>query len=101
MRHLKSGRKLNRTSSHRKALMRNLVTALLTHERITTTLAKAKESRRYVDRMITLGKEGSLSSRRRALEFVKSKGTVFKLFSTLAERYAKRNSGFQILESIQ
>lgn len=94
MRHLKSGRKLNRTSSHRKALMRNLVTALLTHERITTTVAKAKESRRYVDRMITLGKEGSLNSRRRALEFVKSREAVFKLFSTLAERYAKRNGGY-------
>lgn len=94
MRHLKSGRKLNRTSSHRKALMRNLVTAILTHERITTTVAKAKESRRYIDKMITLGKEGSLSSRRRALEFVKSKEAVSKLFSTLAKRYAERNGGY-------
>ena len=57
MRHLKAGRKLNRTSSHRKALMRNLVTSLLIHERITTTVAKAKESRKYIDKMITLGKD--------------------------------------------
>lgn len=94
MRHLKSGRKLNRTSSHRKALMRNLVTSLLDHERITTTVAKAKESRRHVDKMITLGKNGSLSARRRALDFIKSKDIVAKLFSSLAERYAERNGGY-------
>ena len=94
MRHLKAGRKLNRTSSHRKALMRNLVTSLLIHERITTTVAKAKESRKYIDKMITLGKDGTLSSRRRALDFVKSKDAVAKLFSIFAERYAERNGGY-------
>ncbi|HUU50387.1 MAG TPA: 50S ribosomal protein L17, partial [Nitrospinota bacterium] len=94
MRHLKSGRKLNRTSTHRKALMRNLVTAVLIHERIATTVAKAKESRRYIDKMITLGKEGKLNSRRKALDFVKSKQAVAKLFSTLKERYANRNGGY-------
>jgi large subunit ribosomal protein L17 len=94
MRHLKSGRKLNRTSSHRKALMKNLVTSLLDYERITTTIAKAKESRRHVDKMITLGKNGSLSARRRALDFIKSRDVVAKLFSTLAERYAQRNGGY-------
>jgi len=74
--------------------MRNLVTSLLDHERITTTIAKAKESRRYVDKMITLGKDGSLSARRRALDFIKSRDVVAKLFSKLAERYAQRNGGY-------
>jgi len=94
MRHLKDGRKLNRTASHRKALFRNLVTSLLEFEKITTTLPKAKELKRYLDRMITLGKKGDLAARRRALEFVQSKEVVQKLFSTLAERYSARKGGY-------
>src|SRR5207244_7015166 len=76
MRHLKSGRKLNRTSSHRWALMRNLVTALLRDEKIRTTDPKAKELRRWADRVITLGKQGSLHARRRALGMVQDKAVV-------------------------
>jgi len=94
MRHLKSGRKLNMTSAHRRAMFRNMVTSLLEHERITTTLARAKELRSISDRMITLGKKGDLASRRRALSYIKGKGIVHKLFSALAERYAERNGGY-------
>ena len=94
MRHLKDGRKLNRTASHRKALFRNMVTSLLEFEKITTTLPKAKELKRYLDKMITLGKQGDLAARRRALSYVQSKDVVHKLFTTLAERYATRKGGY-------
>ena len=84
MRHLKSGRKLSRTSSHRWALMRNLVTALLRDEKIRTTDPKAKELRRWADRVITLGKEGTLHARRQVLAIVQDKAVVRKLFDTIA-----------------
>lgn len=94
MRHLKSGRKLNRTPSHRLALMRNLVTSLLRHERIKTTDPKAKEVRRWADRMIGLGKEGTLHARRRALGFIRDRAVVQKVFDTLAPRFKERNGGY-------
>ena len=94
MRHRKSGRKLSRTSSHRKALFSNMAVALLKHEQITTTLAKAKELRRFADRMITLGKRGNLHARRRAFAFLRDDPTVAKLFGGLAERYKERNGGY-------
>jgi large subunit ribosomal protein L17 len=94
MRHLKSGRKLNRTSSHRWALMRNLVTALLRDEKIRTTDPKAKELRRWADRVITLGKQGSLHARRRALGIVQDKAVVRKLFDTIGPRFKDRPGGY-------
>lgn len=94
MRHLKAGRKLNRSPSHRLALMRNLVTSLLRHERVKTTDPKAKEVRRWVDRMIGLGKEGSLHARRRALGFIYDKAVVRKVFDALAPRFKERNGGY-------
>ena len=94
MRHLNAGRKLNRSSSHRRALFRNLVTALLEHERIKTTDAKAKETRRLTERMITLGKDGSLAARRRALTFVQKRSVVAKLFDDIAPRFKERAGGY-------
>ena len=94
MRHLNAGRKLNRSASHRRALFRNLVTALLERERIKTTDAKAKETRRLTERMITLGKEGTLAARRRALTFVQSRAIVKKLFDDIAPRFKERNGGY-------
>jgi large subunit ribosomal protein L17 len=94
MRHLKSGRKLSRNSSHRWALMRNLVTSLLRDEKIQTTDPKAKELRRWADRVITLGKEGSLHARRRALGIVQDKAVVRKLFDTIAPRFKDRAGGY-------
>lgn len=94
MRHLKAGRKLNRTSSHRTALMRNLVTALFRHERIETTDPKAKELRRWADRMISLGKQGSLHARRQALGFIRDKAIVTKVFDNLAPRFKNRHGGY-------
>jgi len=94
MRHLKSGRKLNRTSAHRKALLRNLVTSLLEHEQVRTTDAKAKELRRVADRMITLGKRGSLHARRHALSYIRSKTVVKKLFDEVAVRFKERPGGY-------
>jgi large subunit ribosomal protein L17 len=94
MRHRKSGRKLNRTSSHRKALMRNMVTSLLDHERIETTDAKAKQLRGIADRMITLGKRGDLHARRQALSVIRSKAVTAKLFDELAERFRDRPGGY-------
>jgi len=94
MRHLSAGRKLNRSASHRRALFRNLVTALLERERIKTTDAKAKETRRLTERMITLGKEGTLAARRRALTFVQSQAVVKKLFEDIAPRFKERNGGY-------
>ena len=94
MRHLKAGRKLNRTSAHRKAMYRNLVTSLLWHERIETTDAKAKELRRFTDRMVTLGKRGTLHARRQALSFVRSRRVVAKLFDEIANRFRDRPGGY-------
>jgi large subunit ribosomal protein L17 len=94
MRHLKSGRKLNRSSSHRWALMRNLITSLLRDERIQTTDPKAKEVRRWADRVITLGKQGSLHARRQVLGIVCDKAIVRKLFDTLAPRFKDRPGGY-------
>jgi len=94
MRHLKQGRKLGRTSAHRKALLRNLATALLEHERITTTEPKAKELRRIADKLVTLGKRGDLHARRQALQVVRSADVVRKLFNDIAPRFAERNGGY-------
>ena len=94
MRHLKAGRKLGRTSAHRKALFRNLVGALIERERISTTLAKAKELRGKVEKTITLGKKGTLHARRQAFKLAPQKETVQKVFGPLAERYAKRPGGY-------
>ncbi|MBI78546.1 MAG: 50S ribosomal protein L17 [Rhodospirillaceae bacterium] len=95
MRHRMSGRKLNRTSSHRKALFRNMSVALLKHEQIKTTLPKAKELRGVVDRLITLGKRGSLHARRQALTRLNHDNVIVeKLFTVLSERYATRDGGY-------
>ncbi len=94
MRHQKSGRKLNRSSSHRLAMFRNMVTSLLDEERIYTTVPKAKELRRWTDWMITLGKRGDLHARRQALAVVRDKGVVHKLFAELGPRYQNRPGGF-------
>ncbi len=94
MRHREKGRQLGRNTKHRWALYRSLVTSLLEHERIETTEAKAKEIRGFTDRMITLGKEGGLPARRRALSFLRSKDVVSKLFSDVAGRFRERNGGY-------
>jgi large subunit ribosomal protein L17 len=94
MRHLKSGRQLSRNSSHRWALMRNLITALLREEKIKTTDPKAKELRRWVDRVITLGKRGDLHARRQAAAIIFDKTVVQKLFDTIGPRFKDRPGGF-------
>ena len=94
MRHLKQGRKLGRTTAHRKALLRNLATALLEHERIITTEPKAKELRRVADKLVTLGKRGNLHARRQALQTVRSNSVVQKLFNEIAPRFAERQGGY-------
>ena len=94
MRHGVSGRKLNRTTSHRLAMFRNMVTSLLNHERIYTTVPKAKEMRRWAEWMITLGKHGDLHSRRQALSIIREKKVVHKLFDELAQRYQNRPGGY-------
>ena len=94
MRHAKQGGKLSRTSAHRKAMLRNLVTSLLDHERVETTDAKAKELRRLADRMITLGKRGDLHARRQALSVIRKRETTAKLFEELAERFRERPGGY-------
>ena len=94
MRHLKTGRILGRTTAHRKALFRNMVTALIRRERIRTTLAKAKELRSHVEKTITLGKKGTLHAKRRARKVVVEKEAFSKLFGLLSERYAKRDGGY-------
>jgi large subunit ribosomal protein L17 len=86
--------KLGRTSAHRRALYRNLVTSLLEHERVATTDAKAKQLRRIADRMITLGKRGTLHARRQALSTLRDEAITAKLFGPLAERYAGRQGGY-------
>ena len=96
MRHRKAGRKLNKTSTHRKAMFANMASALLKHEQIITTLPKAKELRPIVERLITLGKRGSLHARRQAISKLPAsdKEIVQKLFDVLAERYKERNGGY-------
>jgi large subunit ribosomal protein L17 len=94
MRHMNQGRKLNRTSAHRKALFRNLVLALLKHERIKTTDAKAKDLRHFADRMVTLGKRGDVAARRLAFNFLQSRDDVKKLFDEIAPRFKDRNGGY-------
>lgn len=94
MRHLKEGRKLKRTSSHRKALMRNMVASLFEFEKIETTDAKAKELRKVADKTITWGKRGDLHARRQALKVVGNKKIVQKLFSDIAPRFRERRGGY-------
>jgi large subunit ribosomal protein L17 len=94
MRHRVHGRKLGRPTPHRKALLRNLCTSLFEHERITTTLEKAKELRPLAEKLITLGKDGNLHSRRQAAANLLNAATVKKLFDTIANRFADRNGGY-------
>lgn len=94
MRHRVSGRKLNRTSSHRKAMFANMACSLIKHEQITTTLPKAKELKPIVDKLITLGKRGDLHARRLAMSRLPDDVAVRKLFDALAERYRDRNGGY-------
>ena len=94
MRHRVGGRKLQRTSAHRIALFRNMSAALIKHEQITTTVAKAKELRPYVEKLITLAKKGGLSNRRLAHARLLDDAQLVKLFDVLAERYASRNGGY-------
>ena len=94
MRHSKAGRRLGRKTSHREAMFRNMVTSLLSHEKITTTDAKAKEIRSVAEKMITLGKRGDLHSMRLAASFIREKSVVTKLFSTIAPRYKERSGGY-------
>lgn len=94
MRHGMSGRKLNRTSSHRKALLMNLANSLIKHEQIKTTLPKAKELRPYVEKLITLGKKGQLNNKRQAISILHDLEVVNKLFSNIAKRYENRNGGY-------
>ena len=94
MRHKVSKRKLNRTSSHRKALLANLAVALIKHEQIKTTLPKAKELAPYVEKLITLGKKGDLNARRRLYSIIPEKNWGAKVFDILAERYKERNGGY-------
>ena len=89
-----SGRKLNRTKSHRKALFSNLAGSLIEHEQISTTLPKAKDLRSFADKMITLAKKNTLAARRQALAFLRSEEVVKKLFDVLGKRYASRNGGY-------
>ena len=94
MRHNKSGRRLGRTTSHRVAMFRNMVTSFFSHERITTTDAKAKELRSIADKMVTLGKRGDLHALRQAASYIREKSVVTKLFTTIAPRYADRPGGY-------
>ena len=94
MRHRKSGRKLNRTSSHRHAMFRNMTCSLVEHELIKTTLPKAKELRRVAEPLITLAKEDSVANRRLAFNRLRNKATVGKLFSELGPRFSERPGGY-------
>ena len=94
MKHRIKGKKLNRTSSHRKALLKNMSQALIKHEQIITTLVKAKTLKPYFDKLITIGKKGNLSARRQAISKVGDTKLVEKLFSILAKRYETRNGGY-------
>lgn len=94
MRHLKAGKRLGRSSSHRAALYRNLVAELIKRDRIETTDAKAKELRGIADRMVTLGKQGTLAARRRAVAFVGNRDAVTRLFDEVAPRFTDRPGGY-------
>jgi len=94
MRHGNSGRKLNRTSSHRKAMFANMAASLIKHEQIVTTLPKAKEMKPIIDKLITLGKRGDLHARRQAISQIRDTAMVAKLFDTLGERYKDRSGGY-------
>lgn len=94
MRHRKKGRKLNRSSAHRKAMFSNMLISLVTHERIETTVPKAKELKPLADKIVSLGKRGDLHARRQALSILKDKDVVHKLFSDIAERNRSRNGGY-------
>lgn len=94
MRHRKSKRKLGRTSAHRDAMFRNMVTSLFEHERIVTTIEKAKELRPIAEKMITLAKKGDLHARRQALSYIRSKDVVEKLFTDIQEQFADRKGGY-------
>lgn len=94
MRHGKAGRRLNRTSSHRKAMFANMAASLIRHEQIVTTLPKAKELKPIVDKLVTLGKRGDLHARRQAISQIGDKDAVSKLFETLGPRYKERNGGY-------
>ena len=94
MRHGIKGRKLNRTSSHRKAMFANMAAALVKHEQIVTTLPKAKDLKPFVEKLVTLGKKGTLASRRQAIATMRDETQVRKLFDTLADRYKDRQGGY-------
>lgn len=94
MRHGNSGRKLNRTHEHRKAMFANMAASLIVHEQIVTTLPKAKDLRPIVEKLITLGKRGDLHARRQAISQIRDETAVRKLFDTIASRYADRNGGY-------
>ena len=94
MKHRIKGKKLNRTSSHRKALLKNMSQALIKHEQVITTLVKAKTLKPYIDKLITIGKKGNLSARRQAISKIGDLKLVEKLFSILAKRYETRNGGY-------
>ena len=94
MRHKSGGRKLQRTSAHRTALFRNMSASLIKHEQITTTVAKAKELRPFVEKLVTLAKKGDLHARRQAISQVRDVPQVGKLFETLGPRYSERNGGY-------
>jgi large subunit ribosomal protein L17 len=94
MRHRNAGYKLGRNTSHRRALLRNLVTSVIVEERVETTLAKAKAVRPHIEKMITLGKKGDLHSRRQALSFLQTDKAVTRLFGEVAQRYHDRNGGY-------
>ena len=94
MKHNLTHRKLNRTSSHRKALLMNLSNSLIKHEQITTTLSKAKELRPFVEKIITLGKKGDLVSRRKAISILQDQKNTKKIFDVISERYKERSGGY-------
>jgi len=94
MRHGLHGRRLNRTASHRKAMFANMAVSLIKHEQIKTTLPKAKDLRRVIDRLVTLGKRGDLHARRQALSVLRDSAVTAKLFDELATRYKERNGGY-------
>jgi large subunit ribosomal protein L17 len=94
MRHQKAGRRFNRSASHRKAMFKNMANALIKHEQIITTLPKAKDLRRVVEKLITLGKKDSLHARRLAFAQLRDDGMTSKLFDVLADRYKERNGGY-------
>ena len=94
MKHNITHRKLNRTSSHRKALLMNLSNSLIKHEQITTTLSKAKELRPFVEKIVTLGKKGNLESRRKTISILQDEKMTKKIFDTLADRYKDRKGGY-------